>query len=260
MLETARSQANAFVTLTYSPESLPTDGSLKPADLRAFLNRLRTAYRRAYDLKFRYFAVGEYGDSTLRPHYHIALFNYPSCSWGRSRYSTRPSCCESCDRIRDAWGLGNIDVGTLGPESAAYISGYVVKKLTGKNNPLLKGRHNEFARMSLKPGIGAHFVDHIASTLIQHDLEHSIPDVPAALRHGKRILPLGRYLRKRLRKAIGRDEKTPQVVLEAQAQELQDLRQIAWDAQTPLSEVIKMQNGGLEDSLKSRLKLKGKKL
>lgn len=86
------------------------------------------------------------------------------------------------------------------------------------------GRHPEFARMSLRPGIGASFMDEVASTILEHGLENKLDDVPVSLRHGKNTLPLGRYLRRRLRQRIGRSPDAPQIVLERMAEELRDLR------------------------------------
>lgn len=86
----------------------------------------------------------------------------------------------------------------------------MTKKMTSKDDPRLLGRHPEFGRMSNRPGIGAHAMHDLASTLLQFNLDHSQPDVPSALRHGTRMLPLGRYLRRKLRTLIGKDELAPQ--------------------------------------------------
>lgn len=61
--------------------------------------------------------------------------------------------------------------------------------------------------MSLRPGIGAHLMDDVASTLLQYDLVDV--DVPSGLRHGSTIWPLGRYLRRRLRQRVGLQPETP---------------------------------------------------
>ena len=59
-----------FVTLTYDDGSLPDNGSLDPRDLQLFLKKLRRKHRR----KLRYYACGEYGDASDRPHYHLVLY------------------------------------------------------------------------------------------------------------------------------------------------------------------------------------------
>lgn len=206
MLEATEKGDNAFCTLTYEDEQLPEGGTLVPLHAQAFLKRLRKAFE---PFRLRFFLVGEYGDITERPHYHAALFGHPSCSRGRTdhrRVARYGTCCESCDRVFKAWGHGGIDLGTLTPESAAYISGYVTKKLTNKEDEYVKerlrGRHPEFARMSLRPGIGAGFIEDLASTVLQYGLD-SPELLPSALRHGKRSRPLGSYLRNRLRERVG---------------------------------------------------------
>jgi len=155
MLEANEKEDNCFVTLTYSDENLPggVDGAtLQPKDLQDWLKRFRSAIQ---PTKVRYFAVGEYGDRTWRPHYHLALFGWPQCRYGFSRYTDRrKDCCSCCDVIRETWGLGHIAVGSLETSSAQYIAGYVTKKMTFNDDPRLKGRHPEFARMSRNPAIG----------------------------------------------------------------------------------------------------------
>ena len=204
MLEALANEDNAFITLTYADEHLPAGSNLRPDDIQLFWKRLRDRFG-----KFRYFAVGEYGDLTHRPHYHAALFGYPACADLRS-YS-RPSfkcMCFSCSTIRDTWGLGDTKCLRLEPASAAYIAAYTTKKLTSKDDPRLNGRHPEFSRMSRRPGIGSHIVDDIASELLKHGLDETQADVPEALRHGNKMMPLGRFLRSKIRERIGH-EKTP---------------------------------------------------
>lgn len=224
----------AFVTLTYDDEHLPEVldketgeliSTLVPKHLQDFLKRLRKAYAPE---KIRFYGVGEYGDETHRAHYHLALFGYPQCQWGTTRHTrSGKSCCWSCDTLRSQWGFGNIYCGELTPESSSYVAGYVTKKLTSKDDPRLKGRYPEFARMSNRPGIGANFMHDVSSSILEFNLEVSQGDVPSALRHGKRLLPLGRYLRRKLRAHIGKSEETPAEVLEKLFSEMQPLREIA---------------------------------
>lgn len=58
-----------FVTLTYDNEHLPPNCSLRFEHLALFWKRLR---KRVPNIK--YFASGEYGETTLRPHYHAIIF------------------------------------------------------------------------------------------------------------------------------------------------------------------------------------------
>lgn len=227
MLESLTHSDNAFATLTYAEDQLPAGGSLMPRHLQLFLKRLRNE---VYPSKIRYFGCGEYGDKSERPHYHLALFGVPHCRHGRSRYiharGIRRSCCAVCDMVMRSWGRGLVDLGSLTAESAAYISGYVTKKMTSKDDARLNGRHPEFARMSLRPGIGFNAMTEVAAAIVSLNLN----DVPSSLRHGTRLMPLGRYLRRKLRERIGRNEEAPPEVLEAlKAEMLQLYAQAAED-------------------------------
>lgn len=225
MLEAAQYDANAFVTLTYSDEYLPVDLSVVPKHTQDWLKRLRG---RVAPSTFRYFLVGEYGDESQRPHYHAALFGFRSCLAGQSQYSTRRvNCCYWCDLVRDTWGNGNVYLGTLEDSSAGYMAGYVTKKMTSVDDPRLKGRHPEFGRMSLRPGIGFYAMWDMADALMRYELDISEEDVPSALRHGRKLLPLGRYLRRSVRLMVGKGPNAPQGVIDAMAKEVYPLRILA---------------------------------
>lgn len=214
MLERLCHSDAAFVTLTYHSDRLPIldnprssalSATLVPKHTQDWLKRLRKSVS---PLKIRYYLVGEYGDTTHRPHYHVALFGFPTCLRGRTDHR-RASCCPQCDLIRDTWTHGGVDLGDLTIESAQYLSGYVTKKLDATHKDL-HGRYPEFARMSLRPGIGRDAMHDVASVLLDFNLEDAQADVPSALRHGNRLLPLGRYLRRYLRTLVGMDEKISQ--------------------------------------------------
>lgn len=222
MLEAALHEENCFLTLTYDDEHLPDDNSLKPRHLQLFLKRLRFSME---PKRFRYFAVGEYGDQSQRPHYHLALFGVRTCEYGLTRSRLRRECCDRCTEMSRLWPQGYCFLGRCETQSARYIAGYVIKKLTQANHPDLCGRHPEFARMSNRPGIGCGMADEIASTLLEHGLD-SLPDVPATLAHGRARWPLGKYLRRQIRKRIGRDEKAPPSTLEKLKEKLSPMHQI----------------------------------
>lgn len=238
MLERDSHAHAAFTTLTYRQEEIhdvsgagwnasrPVLGTLNLRDLQNFLKRLRRHYE---PKKIRYFAVGEYGDSTGRPHYHVAMFGVPGCLHGRTSRNNLGNavCCTPCKVIESTWALGRIDNGELNKDSASYIAGYVTKKWTKEdkwNTIKLKGRRTEFTRMSLKPGIGAIAIRRLISTGVGTRREKYVAkciDAPVALRKSGSLLPLGRYLRRVWRDALGRSKDTPKSELEKVARELQ---------------------------------------
>lgn len=109
--------------------------------------------------------------------------------------------------------------------------------MTRFDDPRLQGRHPEFARMSLRPGIGNDAMWQVASDMFRWRLEDR-DDVPNALAHGKMQYPLGRYLMRVLRKRVGKDEKAPTATLEKIKAELQPLREAAFNASRSLSSAI----------------------
>lgn len=226
VLESKLHENNSFLTLTYNDENIPiikcTDnlvrGNLNPTHLQKFIKRLR---KKVEPIKLRYVAVGEYGDVTQRPHFHLALFGYPSCAYGLPRKTSRKGCqCPQCLEIEETWKEGFTYNGQLTEKSASYVAGYVTKKLTNAKNEKvqewLKGRHQEFARMSNRPGIGAGAMEYLQELLeSEHGSEALLDDVPDVLCHGRKRMPLGRYLKEKLRERMGFNEKgAPKEVLQ----------------------------------------------
>lgn len=220
-LEAIAHPHSSFVTLTYrdppkTPQGLPT---LTPADLSNWLKRLRKAISPSL---IRFYAAGEYGDRLQRPHYHAILFGYRGCSYGKSRYSDGRTidCCASCDLIRDTWQHGIVECQPMAAEHAAYIVGYVMKKMTHKEDTRLNGRHPEFARQSLRPGLGRNAVPGLVDVSRARLLAGTANDVPTAVRIQGKISPLGRYIRTQLRKELGGDGKAPQEVIDQMEAEM----------------------------------------
>lgn len=221
---------NAFIGLSYSDEHLVfTEGglpTLDPDHHKNWMKRFRTALA---PHRIRFYSAGEYGDESQRPHYHAAVFNFPTCSRGRTlrrpESGTRPLawlCCASCKLVHTTWGKGDVDLGTLGTESAQYISGYVVKKLNA-NHPDLDGRYPEFSRKSNRPGVGQAMMHEVASELLRLGLVDAEGDVPSALRHGSRLFPLGRYLRGQLRLMVGLEKNAPESTINKIKEDMQTL-------------------------------------
>lgn len=238
-LETLASKGMAnFVTLTYAGEI----ENLEPSHLTLWLKRLRKGYP---PNSIRYFAAGEYGERGGRPHFHVALWGLAPCAGGpniRIGNTRGFQCiCRTCSAVRQTWGYGHTMVAGLSEKSAMYIAGYVVKKMTHSSDPRLNGRHPEFSRMSLRPGIGAAAMASVVSTLKQYRLP-----VPLGLRHGDRILPLGKYLRRQVAKALS--DGTPegiskalnsQEAFTANVQAVRLLRQYAWSNELNPKDVLR---------------------
>lgn len=99
--------------------------------------------------------------------------------------------------------------------------------MSRRDDPRLYGRHPEFSRQSLRPGIGAPYVGEIVKTLKQFNLDTTQSDVPVTLRHGNRQLPLGRYLTRKTRALLNREENAPETVLLQQAERMRPLQEAA---------------------------------
>ena len=112
----------AFVTLTYSDDQLPADGGLWKRDLQLFIKRMRKDFG---EKRIKYFAAGEYGETTMRPHYHLIMF-------GVSPYKDR-------EVIESEWDLGFVYTGNVSYHSCRYVAQYCQKKLGGEMGRRLYG-------------------------------------------------------------------------------------------------------------------------
>lgn len=196
-LELAHSRAGgSFLGLTYDQEHYPPSGSVSPQDWRKFYDNLRK--KTGLGSGQRFFAVGEYGEESQRPHYHCLLFDVPP--W--------PYQAE----LEKAWPLGNVDIGVVTAGSIDYIAGYVVKKSMGpKGEEWLKGRHPEFARMSRKPPIGFNGMVAIRNSLMTRNGCASLAamgDVPNTFRINNRVYPMTDYWVNWLRKELDVEKPT----------------------------------------------------
>lgn len=104
--------------------------------------------------------------------------------------------------------------------------------MTRFDDARLNGRQPEFSRMSRQNGgLGLSAMHDVASVFLQFDLEKSEADVPSALREGKSTYrPLGKYLRKKLRKMVGWDEKIPDEILAEYEAEVRALYSDIWNS------------------------------
>lgn len=119
---------NSFITLTYSPEKLPSDGSLVTWHITDFLKRLRKSIQ---PKKIKYFMCGEYGEKFKRPHYHICLFGH---DWpDKEIHEEREGILlYTSDTLEKLWSQGFTTTGELNFSTAAYTARYILKKVSGQ--------------------------------------------------------------------------------------------------------------------------------
>lgn len=181
---------NAFITLTYDNDHLPPGGTLDYQHPQKFIRAVRQKLG-----KFRYFIAGEYGEALQRPHYHLLGFglDIPDRTRSNSMYSREPLYVS--DTLAKLWPHGHHSIGELTYASAAYSASYVLHahRRTGPDDHHYR-RHDpgtgetwdvrpEFARMSLKPGIGASWLRQYHPECFAHD----------GIVHAGKIRPLPQY-------------------------------------------------------------------
>lgn len=137
------SESAHFLTLTYeddyldySPSGLP---QLCKEHLQKFFKRLRRENEKHTQKSIRYFAIGEYGETFERPHYHAIAFNIHD---------------RTIQKLHTIWPVGFYRMGTVQVASIHYVTGYLMDRFNdyGDRNP-------PFAVQSRKPGLGAAYLD-----------------------------------------------------------------------------------------------------
>ena len=148
--------SNCFITLTYSDDYLPQDGSLDLDAFQRFMKRLR----KRFGSGIRFFHCGEYGEKFSRPHYHALLFNFDFPDKKEWRKSDLGDQVWRSDALEELWPYGQSEIGELTAAAAAYVARYVTKKVTGRQaHEHYQGRKPEYVTMSRRPGIGSRWFD-----------------------------------------------------------------------------------------------------
>lgn len=200
--ETSLYKDCCFITLTYAPEHLPVTNlldwkdlhdrgkiiergsdvgcpTLLPRDVQLFMKRLRRHLeyipkKHSDDVRdhvlqpIRFFAVGEYGGKTKRPHYHIMIFGWKPSDQifhqERDGYFINRSA-----QIEKLWPFGFSTVTDVGFGIARYCARYVTKKfdrLTDEDDVLSSCICPEFTLQSVaKGGIGSPWLSLYAENL-----------------------------------------------------------------------------------------------
>lgn len=175
MLELQYHKHAYFVTLTYNDVHIPEgfycinedtgeaaiSWTLRLKDFQDFMKRVRK-YK---GVGIRYFACGEYGSQTFRPHYHAIIFGLQLedlVPFGKNPLGHqyfRSEFLEKCwsqrlpGKVYES--LGFVGVAPVTWETCAYTARYVMKKLKGPEAQFYDdyGLEPPFTVMSRKPGI-----------------------------------------------------------------------------------------------------------
>jgi len=172
---------SCFLTLTYSPELVPTDYSVRKEVMQRFLKRLR----KRLGVPVRYLLCGEYGERRGRPHFHVLLFGFEFLADRYLWRTVRGNQLFRSPLLEELWTEGSAEIGSVTYQSARYVAGYVVKKLGGAKADEAYWRVSpvdgetykvepEFATMSLKPGLGESWFSKFHGDVFPHD--HVIVD------------------------------------------------------------------------------------
>lgn len=153
-----------FLTLTYAPKKCPITRNgfmdLSKRDVQLFFKRLRKCHVvsgvSATTEPIRYYAVGEYGGKSSRPHYHIILFNAELELMIGKKYAHMVRCgIIPLDGYYPftcaAWPNGHVTLGEVTNASVGYTMKYVSKP---KRIPMHRNddRQPEFSLMSKRLG------------------------------------------------------------------------------------------------------------
>ena len=188
MHEASQHSENSFITLTYNNENLPKDNSLVYSDFQLFLKRLRQLCNRKYGKQIRFYMAGEYGENYGRPHWHACIFGHSFSDKKPWKRTPSGSIIYRSSELESLWEHGYSSIGDVTFESAAYVARYIMSKQNGDNiNPKtgkpykavyewtcpdtgeVFERKPEFNKMSLKPGIGARWLERYESDVFPHD-------------------------------------------------------------------------------------------
>lgn len=176
---------NSFITLTVSEEKLQAvfpGGSLQYDPFQKFIR----AFRKKLSQPIRFFMCGEYGEQLSRPHYHSVIFGWFPTKEDQTPYKqTSSGVLYTSNLLSQLWPYGFHTVARFDMACALYVAGYAAKKINGRmKEKWYEGRQPEFAKMSLKPGIGEKFYKSFTGDMYRQDC--------VTLRGGQKV-PIPRY-------------------------------------------------------------------
>lgn len=184
MQEQKVSTSSYFITLTYDTLSVPITKrrrmGLYKRHLQLFFKRIRRVHDRARrDMaqkpkSIKYYAVGEYGGRTKRPHYHCIVFNIiPELLLSkRDELALKMSNYDGKTEVRiKQWKDGHCTIGQVTEASVGYTLKYISK---GRTIPEYPGddRVPEFSIMSKR--LGANYLTKATIRWHTNDVEQRV--------------------------------------------------------------------------------------
>lgn len=127
----------------FLPHSADGLATLHKKDIQLYLKRLRK--RIGKQSKIKYYAVGEYGTKSERPHYHMIIFNLPEQYAVTDEYNNSPL-------LTKIWNYGHVRVDECNIKTIKYVAKYVMKK-TKREQRIQDGIVPEFSLMSKQLGM-----------------------------------------------------------------------------------------------------------
>lgn len=116
---------------------------------------------------------GEYGNKFERPHYHLCLFNFlieDKIPHPPEMQNSPGEILYDSPSLKKIWGKGNVVIGRLTFETAAYTARYIMKKVTGEKAGEYYGkREPEYCQMSRRPGIAGLWFQEYAKDVLKTD-------------------------------------------------------------------------------------------
>lgn len=190
MLELQSHESAYFLTITYDDKHIPTaesedeNGNLREAatlykrDFQLFMKSLRKAIEPD---RIRFFACGEYGPETFRPHYHAIIFGLRLDDLVVSQWKSKKPGYEHCPYwespfLEKIWdNKGRIIVTEVSWETCAYVARYITKKLKGPEAQFYSDLNivPPFLLMSRRPGIARDYYDNHPEVMLNNEIHIS---------------------------------------------------------------------------------------
>lgn len=194
--ETNSSKSRAyFITLTYNNTYLPFYG-VSPVAIQLFMKRLRNNLdKKGITHGLKYFACGEYGCNTQRPHYHLILWHFPEQSF--------KTLSEILEFIVHSWSVYNFETQEHTQIGYCYVkpcdtgSLRYVMKYTRKIGTPPKGKNPFFTCCSKHIGIQWFFDNYdylkkhpaLLSLSIRDNIKNDVFTSPLPTYYKQKLMP-----------------------------------------------------------------------